>query len=241
MTDPVAYPFTGPEYNQIATGTSDIDFWRWVVSSNGGRVLELGIGTGRLAVQLLELCDEYHGIDIEPSMLEVVRAKLEAGASQVALHAGSFIPLRLGLLFDLVLIPANTISHVVSESDAQQFFASVRGHLNEDGRFVVDTFNPRPRPDRGTYEFNRYLDPADQQEVVVLSTPERAGRTVTHHLEHLKDGICFRKTTLVQRLYDRDDLAAALEAAGFSSLEFFGDYSRQPLTADSPRLIVRAT
>ena len=240
MTEPLKYPFTGWEYDQVAGSDADLDLWRSVVAQIGGRVLELGVGTGRLALQLCKLCDEYHGIDQEPSMLDVLRGKLGDRAVPIVLHTGSFIELDLGRIYDLVFIPGNTISHVVTNDDAEQFFPAVRRHLSEGGFFMIDTFNPRPHAHHETYEFNRYLDPNDQREVIVLSTPVYGDGIVTHHLEHLKGESCVRRSTLAQRLYTGDDLAEWLGRAGFSRVEFFGDYELGPLAPDSARLIAVA-
>jgi SAM-dependent methyltransferase len=155
-----------------------------------GPVLELGLGTGRLAIPLAREAVAYHGIEAEPSMIAALRAKmLAAGVPNhlINVHHGSFIDFDLGQQFALVLIPANAIAHVVDHGEAVSFFRAVRRHTAADGTFMIDTYNPRPLgPVPGRHQFSQYADPLDGLDVVVYSTPEydHSGQITIHRLEY---------------------------------------------------------
>ena len=240
------YPYSGSVYDQIAHGVTDIAFWRELVVRAAGPVLELGVGAGRLALELAPLAPEYHGLDSEPSMLaETARKSRERGV-RLALHAGSFLALdalELGRAFALVLLPANTLSHVVTHADAERFFAGVRRHCAAGGCFALDTYNPRPwtrGPD--PYTFGRYRDPADGGEIVVWSTPsyDAARQVAVHALEYRKGEEVVGRQTLEQRTYYPAELTAWMRWAGFREVSLFGDYNRGPFRGDSSRLIAVA-
>jgi ubiquinone/menaquinone biosynthesis C-methylase UbiE len=66
----MTHRFSGAIYDQVAPGTDDLSFWRDLLKETGGRVLELGVGTGRLALELAEFVAEYHGVENDPGMLK---------------------------------------------------------------------------------------------------------------------------------------------------------------------------
>lgn len=237
------YPYGGSVYDQIAHGTADVAFWREFVSRASGPVLELGVGAGRLALELAPLAPEYHGLDSEPSMLAETARKSRERAVRVTLHAGSFLTLGLGRTFALVLLPANTLSHVVTHEEAEAFFAGVRRHCQAGGCFALDAYNPRPWT-RGPepYTFGRYRDPADGEEVVVWSTPsyDAARQVAVHALEYRKGDAVVGRQTLEQRTYYPAELTAWLRWAGFREVSLYGDYDRGPFRGDSSRLIAVA-
>ena len=180
-----SYPFDGAVYDQIARHSDDLAFWTERVRNARGPVLELGLGTGRLAIPLAQEAVTYHGIECEPSMVAALRAKVLAAGmttSFITIHHGSFIDFDLDEQFALVFIPANTIAHVVDYEDAVRFFRAVRRHTANRGAFMIDTYNPRPLgPSPGRHRFAQYTDPLDGVDVVMYSTPEYDHATPNHH------------------------------------------------------------
>lgn len=210
----MAYPFDGPIYDQIARHHDDLHFWTERVRAANGLVLELGLGTGRLAIPLAREAVTYHGIEREPSMIAAFRSNLVAAGmppTAITIHHGSFIDFDLDQQFALVFIPANTIAHVVDYGEAVSFFQAARRHTSAGGAFIIDTYNPRslgPSPERQL--FARYTDPVDAADVVVYSTPEydHAAQVVTHRLEYWKTGIQTATRELRQRNYYPAELHA---------------------------------
>ena len=243
----MAFPFDGAIYDQIARRDDDLHFWTERVRAASGPVLELGLGTGRLAIPLAREASAYHGIEAEPSMIAALRSNLLAARlppTAITVHHGSFIDFDLDQQFALVLIPANTIAHVVDYGEAVSFFRAVRRHTSAGGAFIIDTYNPRPLgPSPGRQQFAQYTDPVDDVDVVVYSTPEydHAAQVVTHRLEYWKTGIQTASRELRQRNYYPAELDAWLRWAGFNRMHHYGTYASDPLAWDSPRLLVAAT
>jgi len=113
-----------------------------------GPVLELGIGTGRLALPLARQGLEVHGIDSSPAMVAKLRAK--PGGEQVAVTMGDFSDFGLAERFSLVFVVFNTLFGLPDQDAQLACFAAVSRHLLPGGRFLVEAFVPDPsRFDRG--------------------------------------------------------------------------------------------
>lgn len=238
------YPFSGEYYGQIASHEDDLSFWQKIFVSRPKNVLELGIGTGRLALKLCDLCENYHGIDFEPSMLKIVREKAQAQGKKIFLHEGTFIDFSIKSAFDLIFIPANTISHVLNFDQARLFFNGIKHHIKDKGVFIIDTFYPQPQPaHKERYLFKKYHDHESGQEVSIYSTQTYCyeTQTITHSLEYLKKTTVFQKYDLKQRAYYPAELATWLRWVGFSTIVFHGNYDFSELKEGSKRLIIKAS
>ncbi|MDF2712699.1 MAG: methyltransferase [Nonomuraea muscovyensis] len=105
-----------------------------------GPVLEFGIGTGRLALPLLERGVAVAGIDGSPEMVEVLRSK--PGGEHVPVAVGDFATTRVGGRFTLVALTTNTIFALPSQEAQVSCFRNAAHHLEPGGRFVVEAWVP---------------------------------------------------------------------------------------------------
>ncbi len=105
-----------------------------------GRALELGIGSGRLALPLAERGVQVVGVDSSRAMVDRLRAKPGGGAIDVVI--GDMAACDLGGPYRLVFIAFNTIFALADQRRQIHCFQSVRRALEPDGRFVVECFVP---------------------------------------------------------------------------------------------------
>lgn len=106
-----------------------------------GPVLELGIGTGRVAVPLRATGVDVHGIDASPAMVEQLHAK--PGAADIPVSIGDFADVDApGGPYSLVYIVFNTFFALLTQDDQVRCFASVARNLLPGGRFVIEAFFP---------------------------------------------------------------------------------------------------
>jgi len=113
-----------------------------------GPVLELGIGTGRLALPLAARGVEVHGIDSSEAMVAKLREK--PGGERVTVSMGDFGDFDLGQRFRLVFVAFNTLFALPDQEAQLSCFAAVSRHLLPGGRFLVEAFVPDlGRFDRG--------------------------------------------------------------------------------------------
>jgi SAM-dependent methyltransferase len=114
--------------------------------ADGGAVLELGVGTGRLALPLVERGLTVHGIDGSEQMLELLRQK--PGGERISATAGDFSTVRLDppAQFSLVVLAVNTIFALEDQEAQCRCFATAAYHLRPNGRFVVEAWIPENLP-----------------------------------------------------------------------------------------------
>lgn len=133
------------------------------IAGTGGRVLELGVGTGRLAVPMADAGLVVVGVDSSASMLERLAARDTADA--VTVVCADMVDGLPDDRFDAVLVAYNTIFNLLDEALQQRCFDQVAARLRPGGAFVVEAFVPDPAADAGSEVGVRTLD-VDQ---VVLS------------------------------------------------------------------------
>ena len=124
--------------------TEDVGFYVEQALASGGPVVELAVGTGRIAVPIAEAGVSVIGVDSSPEMLGVARAAAEsAGVTEL-------VDLRLGDLRDppvpervpLVICPFRSLLHMETEDEKLRALRAARGLLEADGRFAFDVFSP---------------------------------------------------------------------------------------------------
>ncbi len=196
----------------------------------GRPALELGIGTGRIAVPLAARGVEVDGIDASPRMVEQLRAKPAGAGMAVSIGdmAGVGAP---GGPYGLVYVVFNTFFMLLTQDDQVRCFANVAAHLMPGGAFVMEVFVPEPgrfsegqlvrvdRLDEGLGRFTASLhDPVTQQV----------------HTRHFAIGTAGVETFPADMRYAYPaelDLMARL--AGMRLTERWGGWQGQPFTAAS--------
>ena len=111
--------------------------------AGGGRALELGIGTGRIALPLARRGVEVHGIDLSRAMVAQLRAK--PGGAGIPVAIGDFATTRVDGSFSLVYLVFNTIMNLTSQDAQVACFRNAAAHLEPGGSFVIECRVPELR------------------------------------------------------------------------------------------------
>src|SRR5579862_9167957 len=106
------------------------------------RVLELGCGTGRLLLPLLEAGATVVGLDREPAMLEVARSRLTGFAERLSLVQAEMRRFHLDKQFDMVLVGLNTFMHLLTPKQQITCLESIHSHLRPAGVLLLDLACP---------------------------------------------------------------------------------------------------
>ena len=129
-------------YDDIHPSTDDADEAVATLAelAAGGPVLELAIGTGRLALPLAERGVPVQGIDASDAMVARLRAK--PGGDAIDVTIGDFADVAVDGRFALVFVAFNTLFALLTQDDQIRCFANVASHLADDGVFVIEAFVP---------------------------------------------------------------------------------------------------
>jgi SAM-dependent methyltransferase len=139
-------------YDQIAriydpwsrTVVEDVRFYVEEARRSGGPVVELGIGTGRIAVPIAVEGIPVIGIDSSEGMLAIARERAELAGVELDLRLGDLREPALEGKFPLVIIPFRSLLHMQSDEDRRRALRAAHGLLEPAGRFVFDVFAPAP-------------------------------------------------------------------------------------------------
>jgi SAM-dependent methyltransferase len=201
-----------------------------VAERGGGPVLELGVGSGRLALPLAAHGIEVHGIDASRAMLDRLLAK--DGAAALTLTEGDMADLRLDdpPPFAVVFVAFNTFFNLGSVDDQQRCLARVADVLAPDGLFVLEAFVPADAGDTptGTSVAPRRIT-ADEV-VLAVSEHDAAAQTISgQHIHVTEAGIRLRPWHL--RYADPGQLDAMANAAGLPLAWRHGGWDGRPFDA----------
>jgi SAM-dependent methyltransferase len=108
--------------------------------AGAGAALELGIGTGRIALPLSQRGVHVHGIELSPAMVAQLQTK--PGEDNIAVTIGDFATTRVGGLFRLAYLVRNTITNLNTQDEQVECFRNVAAQLEPGGCFVIEVYVP---------------------------------------------------------------------------------------------------
>jgi trans-aconitate methyltransferase len=191
--------------------------------AGAGAALELGIGTGRIAVPLAGRGVPVQGIDLSADMVAQLREK--PGGAELPVTIGDFSTTRDEGSFALVYLVYNTISNLTTQDAQVACFANAAAHLAAGGCFVVEVGVPSGQQ-------LEVFDLSDTH-VGVDEYDPATQRSASHHFS-LVDGEWVRLSVPFRSTYPAElDLMARL--AGLRLRERFGGFGREPFTSESGR------
>jgi SAM-dependent methyltransferase len=132
------YDLGSPEMYEPSLLAATADFL--AAEARGGRALEFGIGTGRVALPLAERGVPVSGIDISADMIDQLRGK--PGSAAIETAVGDFATTVVPGEFSLVYVVYNSISNLLEQSEQVQAFRNAARHLGPAGRFVMELALP---------------------------------------------------------------------------------------------------
>ena len=192
-----------------------------------GRALELGVGTGRVALPLSRRGVPVHGIELSPAMAARLRAK--PGADAVAVTIGDFATTRAPGTYRLAYLVYNTIMNLTSQDEQVECFRTVAAQLEPGGCFLIEV---------GVPDLRR-LPPGETVRAFTVQ-PGRLGfdeydvaRQIVHsHHYRVRDGRLDVSSAPYRYVWPAElDLMARL--AGLALRDRWGGWRREPFTAES--------
>ena len=195
--------------------------------AGSGTALELGIGTGRLAIPLSQRGVRVHGIDLSPAMIARLEAK--PGAAGIGVTIGDFATTKVGGLFRLAYLVFNTIMCLTTQAGQVGCFGNVAAQLEPGGCFVIEVMVPalRKLPPGQTVVPFQVTATGWGYDVYDLTT-----QAITANYVHVTDGRAEHSAFPGRYVWPAElDLMAQL--AGMTLRERWGGWARDPFTSDS--------
>src|SRR5688572_9380551 len=198
-----------------------------VALAGTGRALELGIGTGRIALPLARRGVPVHGVDVSEAMVARLRAK--PGGEDIGVTIGDFATTTVDGTFSVAYLVFNTIMNLTTQAAQVACFRNVAAHLEPGGCFVVEV---------GVPELQR-LPPGETVRVFHMSESrwgldeiEVATQALTSHHFEIVDGRVERFSAPYRYVWPSElDLMA--ELAGMRLRDRWSGWNREPFTSDS--------
>jgi SAM-dependent methyltransferase len=227
-------------YDLASTGIEgDVAFYRALALEAGGPVVELGAGTGRIAIPLAEAGVEVIGIDTSLPMLEIAQAKAAAAGVEhrLRLIEGDMRSFTVQEPVSLVLIPYRTFLHNLTTDDQLATLAACHRALRPGGRLALNVFNPdlrriveglaaspgQWRPDPLGREANEQHEPAGQIVRTRLRLRDASGSR--------------REASIAVRYVYRYEMEHLLARSGFEVEALYGDFAGAPFDERSTELV----
>ncbi len=238
-------------YDRVHTLKEDIPFWVREAKSCGGPVLELGCGTGRVAIPVAQAGVQITGVDNSPDMLSRARDKarrLGLAGDTLKFRLGDMRDFRLRQKFPLVIVPFRSFQLLLSVADQRQALENVKRHLTSEGRLIIDLFVPDQER-----LIRESPSPVFRREIVDGATGRRLrvseqnrhdpfgqiinARTIMEEFDAEGNGTNRWEVAYQLRYLYRFEALHMLEAAGYRVVELYGDFNRRPFDETSSEMI----
>lgn len=197
--------------------------------AGGGPALELGIGTGRIALPLAARGVEVHGIDASEAMIARLRSK--EGGDTISVTVDGFADVDVDGRFSLVFVAFNTFFGLLSQQDQVRCFQNVADHLSDGGVFAIEAFVPDlTRFVHGQNTMTSSLDTGSVQITSSLHDAE-CQRVTTQHVLIEEEGVSLYPVQIRYAWPSELDLMAQL--AGLRLRKRWADWAQSPFTSSS--------
>ena len=230
-------------YNQLRNKV-DHEFFLSEIKSSPGKTLEVGTGTGRFFRDALTHGADIYGIDVSPSMLEVLKENLNS-TQHHRISKQSIVDFKFDFQFDLIIAPFRVMMHIIDKEEQLKAINNVFDHLAPGGEFIFDVFIPDlnfllKELDNQT-DFEGEYEPGKKVKRIASSRPE-----IMKQLIHVTfkfewddtDGQKSEKWSFPLRYFFRYELEHLIERSKFHNYKIIGDYLGKDLNENSKEFIV---
>ena len=231
--------------NARTVGRRDVRFWQDLARRIGGRVLELGCGTGRLSLPVGRTGVRFVGVDRSAAMIARARRRIRRArlSDRVSLVRGDIraLPFRPPARFDLVMAAYGVLQSLVREADLSATLASVADVIAPGGLFGVDLVPDVPiwAEYRNRVRFRGRRRAGGAHVTLIESVrQDRARRLTIFDQEYLERR---RRFSLVFRTLSVRQMTRRLERAGFRVTAVLGDYNGEPWDPRADVWLILAT
>jgi SAM-dependent methyltransferase len=230
-------------YHQMRD-SADSDFFLDRIRQTKGRILEVGVGTGRLFMKALNSNADIYGIDISPSMLDVLRAKLSP-ENQRRISLQNILDFKSDIKYDLIIAPFRVFMHLTGKNNQLNALNNVYYNLNPGGEFIFDTFIPDLKMLitglENVTDFDGEYEPGNRVKRIITTKPDLINQiiNITFRIEWNENESNYsREWKTPLRYFFRFELEHLVERSKFKKYRIAGDFQGNELNNDSREFIL---
>jgi len=225
-------------------GEDDKEYFLNEIRESGRKILDIGVGTGRIFVDALKEEADIYGIDISRSMINILCEKLDSKQfKRISLQ--DFVDFRYDFKFDLIIAPFHVFMHLI-EKDAQiKAINNVYSHLNKNGKFIYDVFVPDlSQLTKGIHNCTDYIGEYESGKKIkrIVSTKPDLINQIIHIKFRLEwDENNEKKLddwNVPLRFFFRYELEHLIDRSRFEKYRIIGDYKGNKLSPKSETFIM---
>ena len=148
MNEKNIYPWSAKYYDFLINKEVielDINFYKKLLGKNS-TVLDIGCGTGRVALRLYKSCKEITCIDISETMLEIFRDKLKTqNIRNIEIMKSDMLDFKFKKSFDLIILPFRVFQVLTSKTQKVKFLKNAVKHMSDNSLLIIQMFDPNER------------------------------------------------------------------------------------------------
>ena len=230
-------------YSHLRSGV-DTRFFLEEIAGSKGKVLEIGVGTGRFFVEALKNGSDVYGLDISSTMMDRLKEKI-LPEHHARLWVQDAVEMQLPHTFSLVLAPFRVFSHLTAVDDQTRCLNKIWEHLEPGGRFIFDLYVPNLRlllnGIQNQTDFNGEYEEGKRLRRVVSMKADLINQTSRVRMDFIWDeqGTEHQASWDVDmRFFFRFEIVHLIRLSKLELETIYGDYERHALGPDSTDFIV---
>ncbi|HLR72443.1 MAG TPA: methyltransferase domain-containing protein [Pseudogracilibacillus sp.] len=213
----------------IGLSFGDVEFYSERLASCKGKILEPGVGTGRILIPLLEKGLNVDGFDVSTEMLDICRNNCDRRGLQPNLFEGQMESFSLDTKYEAIVVPTGTFLLLHKRGDSIKALKNFRDHLSYGGRLIIDIFL---QTDLSIDNVStRTWQPSDSEMITLESKIVEVDHINQHTISHNRYEK-WRNGELIQtelerfplRWYGVEEFKLLLEQVGFENIVISADY-----------------
>ena len=230
-------------YDGLNTSLNDLNFYKkWLPKDKEASILELCCGTGRLTIPIAKEGYNITGVDYTASMLNQAITKANKEQLSIDFVQKDIRTLNLEKKFDFIFIPFNSIHHLYKNEDFFKVLKIVKKHLQRNGVFLLDCFNPNIRyivHGENKKETTAEYTIDDGRKIIIKQTMNYENATQINRIKwyYYIDGVFHSIQNLDMRMFFPQELDFYLESSGVNIIHNFGSFEEDDFCNDSEKQI----
>jgi ubiquinone/menaquinone biosynthesis C-methylase UbiE len=231
----------------------DIPFYLEYATKQGGNILELGCGTGRVSIELAKAGYDVTGLDISEPMLEIYKNKIKELSKniqrKITLIKGNMANFTIDNKFSLIITPFRAFQALTDDNDIKNSLKCIKSHLDKEGIFIINVFRPYKKMDESwIYPETIQWERDDERNRTHVIKKHRGDKIDTKNqiiypsfiYEIInKDGILEKYYEhLTLKYYYYEQLMNLLKETGFTILEEYGWYDKSKIENNRELIII---